>query len=238
MHDIIVRLAHAIAPRFLSGNRASNVAMALKLRRLFSTYKIATVIDVGANQGQYRNFLRDRVGFKGHIHSFEPIPELAAELTEWAKSDRHWSIHPVALGAGSGEIQINVMAHTEFSSVHQPTATVDSATDRMNTVVRTIRVPVITLDSMFAGTNGLKHTYLKIDTQGFDLEVLKGAEETVSEIHALQTEVSFRPIYKGAPDFEQSFLEFRRRGFSVADLFLVLEDPTHRAMEFDCVMVK
>jgi FkbM family methyltransferase len=238
MNSRILRLTHMLGSTVLTGKRASDVAMAMRLRHLFARYEIDTVIDVGANQGQYRDFLRDRVNFRGQIESFEPIPELAHRLRARAASDARWTVHPYALGARSGEVAINVMATTEFSSFLAPLQSADAHVNEMNAVVGTVMVPVSTLDAEFAGKEGLHHTYLKLDTQGFDLEVLHGGERTVSEIPALQTEVSFQPLYQGMPGYVESIQAFERHGFSVADFFLITTDVAQRALEFDCVMVR
>src|SRR6266700_7401631 len=165
MNDHFIRIAHMLGPLVLTGNRASDIAHAMKLRRLFSALSIDTVIDVGANQGQFRNFLRNRVGFKGQIISFEPVPELAEALKAKAASDGRWLVHPFALGAMSGQATINVMAHTEFSSIRNPIRSTSEDMDRKNTVTRTVSVPIKTLDSVFPENQDFSHTYLKLDTQ-------------------------------------------------------------------------
>ena len=99
-------------------------------------------------------------------------------------------------------------------------------------------VPLRTLNSEFAGNSDLKRTYLKLDTQGFDLEVVAGGVNTVSQLPALQTEISFKALYECMPDYKRSIGEFERRGFSVADMFLVSTDDEYRAVEFDCIMVR
>jgi hypothetical protein len=109
----------------------------------------------------------------------------------------------------------------------------------MNKVVGTAVVPVSTLDAEFdgKGTN-LHRVYLKLDTQGFDLEVLRGGKRAISAIPALQTELSFRPFYNNMPDYKTAISAFESYGFAVADMFLVCIDDTRRAMEFDCIMVR
>ena len=72
-YDLLAQPAHVLA------------AMAERLRKIFAANRIDTVIDVGANKGQYRDFLRHHVGFRGSIVSFEPLPEFAASLK--AKAD-------------------------------------------------------------------------------------------------------------------------------------------------------
>ncbi len=78
--------------------------------------------------------------------------------------------------------------------------------------------------------------YLKMDTQGFDLEVVRGATETLRVVPVLQTEVSVRPLYAGMPDYITSIRTLEERGFELSGLFPVVYDTSFRVVEFDCVM--
>ena len=184
-------LPHWRCPRFAIANR---------LRHIFVHFGIDTVIDVGAHEGEYGDFLRREVGFKGAIVSFEPVPEFATRLKAHAASDRLWTVHPCALGRKPGEMAINVMVGPRYSSFRSPLRVEIPLHDDRNTIVKTITVPLTTLDAEFARMPDLRRTYLKLDTRGFDLEVLAGGQRTVSEIPALQTEISFKALYEEAPE--------------------------------------
>ncbi len=80
--------------------------------------------------------------------------------------------------------------------------------------------------------------YLKIDTQGFDLEVLKSGNAVARQVPVVQTEVSLRTLYSGSPSMQDSVAAFGELGFTIADLFLISTDSGHRAVEFDCIMVR
>ncbi len=215
--------------------RVQSFPLAARLRQLFARHAIETVIDVGANQGQYRDFLRNQVGFTGRIESFEPTPELVARLHEKARGDRDWTIHPIALGGAEGELQLNLMQETVLNSFRQPTQV---SSGFGGVILGTTMVPVRTLDSVFGDRVGLERTYLKLDTQGYDLEVLKGGPLVVAKIPALQTEVSMVPLYETMPDYGETVDAFVVRGFAVADMFLVVANRHDVALEFDCVMVR
>jgi hypothetical protein len=79
---------------------------------------------------------------------------------------------------------------------------------------------------------------LKIDTQGYDLKVLEGAAGRLDFIEALQSEISFRRIYDGMPNFEESIEKMAQMGFELTGLFPVMRDERLRIIEMDCVMVK
>ena len=101
-------------------------------------------------------------------------------------------------------------------------------------------VDVRTLDSVFGElrkSHSLNNPYLKLDTQGFDLEVIRGASSTLPNVSALQTELTLLPIYERAPLYPEMLDALRERGFDITAMFPVGRDHRLRAMELDCVMV-
>jgi FkbM family methyltransferase len=148
MNEFFKKLFFELTTSKLSDVQLRDLAFAGRLRRLFDEHRIDTVFDVGANAGQFRDFLRKKVGFKGQIESFEPVPDLATQLMTRAENDAHWKIHACALGAETGQKAINVTANTVFSSFRKPIAT-GSHQDQMNKVEKTVLVPIATIDTMF-----------------------------------------------------------------------------------------
>lgn len=221
--------------------RLDHLPAAEHLRRLFERYAVDLVVDVGANVGQYRDFLRLEVGFKGWIVSFEPAPDCFATLSERARSDERWQVFAKALGATPGSATLKVAAHSTLNSFRDPdfSATEHSAKNRE--VIREVSVPVGTLDSALPdllGRFGADNPYLKIDTQGFDLEVLRGAEHCLPRIRALQFEASVVPLYQGSPNYADMLKHLTDRGLSISALFPVAHDADLRLLEFDCIMLR
>ena len=210
-----------------------------RLQTMFEAFGITAIIDIGANAGQFHDQMRTEVGFTGQIFSFEPDPTLAERLQRRAAaSDKAWTIFPMALGSEPGVMQFNIMHDPVYNSFNAPSVASVRGHERGNTVVRTIEVEVATLDAMAQQFPDLAHTYLKIDTQGFDLEVIKGGSSVVRTVPAMQTEISVKPIYVGSPTMEDSIATLTGHGFTIADMFLVSTDGEHRAVEFDCIMVR
>src|SRR5262245_15355813 len=210
------------------------------LRKLFSLLEIDCVFDVGANNGQYGRFLRQEVEYDGLIVSFEPVPSCLESLLEAARADEKWLVEPYALGRQAGRAKFNVMAGTQFSSFLSPDHSHVDMFSVKNRVVEEIDVEVKTLDQVFPRISALTRGsafYLKLDTQGFDLEVAMGASSELEGFRALQTEASITPIYKGMPTFIESIDAFRRMGFEVSGIFP--NNPSHfpRLLEFDCHMI-
>ena len=89
-----------------------------------------------------------------------------------------------------------------------------------------------------AGEPGPQRLFLKLDTQGYDLEVLRGATATLSRVVALQSEISFVPIYAGMPSWRESIQRIGELGFAVTGIFAVSRDASLRLVEADCVFVR
>lgn len=220
--------------------RLDHLELASHLKRVLARKEIDCIFDVGANHGQYYNFLRNEAGFKGHVFSFEPIQHLAIQLRERAASDPLWHIYQVALGANVGEAVINIMTHDDFSSFLKPDNTLTPEFSSVNRIEQIETVSIRCIDDVIPEIREIfnfKNLYLKIDTQGFDLEVIKGAKDSLKNIAAIQCEVSVIPIYQGAPDFNTTITTLKALGFDLSGLFPVTHDENLRAIEFDCIAI-
>ena len=206
---------------------------------ILKLYRIDCVIDVGANHGQYARRLRG-AGYRGHIVSFEPVAETFARLSASAAGDPKWSVHRCALGREEAVATMHVVPGT-LSSVLEPTA---FGYDRYRQFhdATTEDVPVRRLDAMLDEvTAGLRapRLYLKLDTQGYDLEVFAGLGERAREFAGLQSEVAVMQIYEGMPMMPEAIATYTAAGFEISALYPVSrQSRTGRVVEFDCVMVR
>lgn len=200
---------------------------------------IDLVIDVGANKGQFGSELRKDYGYNGKIISFEPSPEDYMICQRIASADGNWQVYPWALGSTEGILPLNVARSSEltsFRSIIKSGSTNFSHAD----ISDIINVPVRCLDSVISEIGvdiSNSRVLLKSDTQGFDLEVFKGANFTISKIKALLCEMSQIPIYSESPDFIESIQVIREYGFSIAAISPVtFQDGI--IIEFDCLMLR
>jgi FkbM family methyltransferase len=231
----------AIGARIL---RSENVGFAFEefhLKRFFSYFQIDCVFDVGANVGQYAELLRKRVGFKGSIVSFEPMPDLIELLRRKAERDSNWHIEPVALSKTVGQAIFNVMVERQFSSLLSPKHDeCDTYTD-LNKAVRSIPVVTSTLKIEYLKYKeklGFRRPFLKMDTQGNDVAVVHSAEETINEFVGLQSELSVKRLYENTPYFHEAISFYQSKGFALSAIV-----PNHAAdfpylVETDCVMFR
>ena len=98
-----------------------------------------------------------------------------------------------------------------------------------------------TLDSVMAELRA-RHDlsggiYLKIDTQGYDLEVIRGATESLPHIAAVQTELASQRLYQGMPSYIEVLNALDARGFHLSGVFPVSQDTLLRIIECDAVML-
>jgi FkbM family methyltransferase len=210
------------------------------IKDVLSRLSINCVFDVGANRGQFGTLLR-RTGYKGLILSFEPVRVNFDALEKVAAESKNRRVFPYALGAAECSKRINVTDETVFSSFLTPS---EDSQPRFpgNRVARTEEVEVRRMDSVFDDLIEeipSPRVYVKLDTQGFDTEVLRGAESVLDRVLALQTEISFQPIYNDMCGFASSITEFQARGFEVVDFTPVVRGADQfSATEMDCVMVR
>ena len=207
-------------------------------RELFEQYSIKTVLDVGANEGQYANFLRHEVGFNGTIISFEPSREQFELLHQNSGADPNWHCINLALGREKGLLKFNLMEGSQYNSVYLP-RDYDHIAHR-NVVVNNYEVEVETLDTMWERLSevyNLSSIFLKMDTQGSDLQILKGAEETLSKIYAVQSELSVIPLYQEMPAYNEVIDYLCENNYALSYIHPVLQDKYMRLVECDGVFI-
>lgn len=219
----------------------SGTLLGMHLSVVFDHLNINTVIDVGARQGEYGKWLR-RNGYDGWIFSFEPVRRNFAALSRRAAQDDRWIVRQVALGRETGQGDINVTEKTEFSSFLTPTAhAVETFGQRVEIeAIETVEICTLdeVIDELLVHVSNA-HIYLKMDTQGWDLEVLAGAARSLARIDALQTELAAaEPAYEGSPSMRDSLAYLEASGFYVSGFFPVNFDRTLRPVEFDCVAIR
>jgi len=172
---------------------------------------VATLLDVGANEGQFGREMR-RAGFGGRIVSFEPLAVCHAKLVQTAAPDPDWHVAPrAALGADDGVATINVSANLVSSSL-LPILDRSVETHQPSRYAGTEEVPLRRIDSL-RDADWKPPFGLKIDTQGFELEVLKGAAQTLQETPVVLLEMSLHPLYQGAAGFAELYAWMEQAGY-------------------------
>lgn len=177
---------------------APSSSAAAQLRAMLAWHQVNLVFDVGANVGQFGCELRRHVGYRGRIVSFEPMKAAHDALCRLAARDGAWEVAPrAAIGAAAGTIAINVSSNSVSSSVlpmlelHAKAAP-DSRYGNSEQV-RLAPLDALSLDYLRDDSVA----FLKVDTQGYESEVLNGATRTLARAVGLQLEMSLVPLYQG-----------------------------------------
>ena len=209
------------------------------LSNVIQHYKIDLVFDVGANVGQFAMRLR-KSGYSGEIHSFEPCSDAYEKLCSNSRQDDLWTPHRLALGHETGKIDINITQSSDLNSVLSPNP---FGLERFKEIkiVNREAVPMSTID-IWAEEHVQdfknRRVLLKMDTQGFDLNVFRGAKKSLGNILGMQSEISFCPIYESMPDYLESLALYQNSGFAISGLYPVSRKRDMTIIEMDCIMIK
>jgi FkbM family methyltransferase len=204
--------------------------------RLLASERIDLVLDIGANVGQYGMRLRNN-GYRGRIASFEPYAQAYAQLERTASSDPLWQVHRLALSDVEGEAELNVSGNSFSSSLLELTEQhVESAPASAYVDMET--VPTARLESLWPELVGTARPWLKLDVQGFEMHVLRGAGERILDACAVQIELSLVPLYDGATPWKPMVEWLEARGFALAVVEPGFADPeSGRMLQFDGIFL-
>jgi FkbM family methyltransferase len=209
------------------------------LKQFLTVARPTVVFDVGANVGQYGLLLR-KCGFGGRIVSFEAIASVHARLSVLAARDHDWLVAPCcALGRKTSESNINVAANSVSSSLlPMRDAHLRASPDSAYVAREAVRVerlddvaePLLPKDGRLL---------LKVDTQGYEEEVLAGAHRVLKNVSAMQLELSVAPLYQGAPDVRRILELCDDLGFQLHGLIPgFFEEKTGRLLQMDGLFLR
>lgn len=185
---------------------------------------VDVVLDIGANTGQFGWLLRQRVGWRGPIVSFEPIPNTFAALVERIRGDPKWTGEQLAVASEAGTLTLNLWEQSPDLTSRLPPS--GRHLDRLPALAQqptATAVQAVTLESYLAGSDFASATsvFLKIDVQGMDLDVLRSGGTYLERTTLLQLEVPFSPIYENQPSAAELLNAAKQLGFSLAALLPV-----------------
>jgi len=213
------------------------------LRKIINEEKAITFVDVGANTGQTIDLVRK--DFKNaKIYSFEPTPNLVNQLKDKYKKDTGVTISEKALADFDGESKFYVSTYSPTNSMLVPDIELyteihsDRADDLKN--LKEIIVPVTTLSNWYKANNFAERIdVLKIDTQGTELQVLKGAEDLLKDkIKIIILEIQFVNFYKGSPPYYKIFEFLYNHEFNLLDFFNNMRLNNLEIIESDLIFLK
>lgn len=210
-----------------------------QLKRLFKNYNLDLVIDVGANEGQFYTEIRE-LGYTNKVISFEPLHDAHAAMSRKFSNDPNLNLHPrCAIGNYTGKIDINVSGNSVSSSILE----MDKSHYNIVPSSRYIgkdQVNIFRLDDIFTQQNPLPPSVmLKIDTQGYENNVLDGAASLINNISVLMLEISFLHLYSNQPKWDDLLRRVSTLGFTIFAIQPGFIDPkTYQLCQADFVFIR
>jgi FkbM family methyltransferase len=208
------------------------------LTYLSGSLRRRVALDIGAHVGEISDRLLD-CGMS--VHAFEPFPSTFAELSDRLTGRPGFTAHRIAVGSTDGEMDLHIVSATSSESNYKDVREYNSLV--MHSLVdglaftNSIRVPVRSLQSLHAAREipddiGI----IKIDAEGYDLEILRGLGDCTSDV--LMTEFwddqhSFGKM-GAANRLDELTRELRKSGFTT--YLIVYRDAASRRISFCCNM--
>jgi FkbM family methyltransferase len=178
-------------------------------------FEIDLVLDVGANKGQFASEIR-QCGYEGRIISFEPLSQAHGELLKSSASDALWDAYSrCALGDHNGDVEINIAGNSESSSIlpmlesHRSVAPESAYQGKEIVSIKTLDVVAKQY------LKDARAPFLKIDTQGFEWQVLDGARDMLPHIKGILVELSLVALYDGQHLWRDVIDRLETEGFTL-----------------------
>jgi FkbM family methyltransferase len=185
------------------------------LKALSANLKFDRIIDVGSNEGQFA-FMARYCWPDAQIDCFEPDPCAFEKLKDNHKNDNKISIYPFALGDREEHLDLYVNENSVQNSF---------LVEKRHRVGKIISVPVKTLDALYARLDSQK-TLLKIDVQGYELQVLKGFQTNINVVDYLLVEISLMDIFEAGSSLDEAWHIIKELGFSYSRIMDQYFDPS------------
>ena len=200
---------------------------------------ITVVFDIGANEGQFAKDIRD-YGYTGKIVSFEPLSSARRKLLALGSADPCWEVYgQTAIGDYDGQVKIHIAGNSVSSSV-LPMLESHSSAAVGSVYVDSECVQIARLDSVAGGyLRPESKLFIKIDTQGFEWQVLDGARQTLQQARGVICELSLVPLYDGQRLWRDIIDRLDADGFMLWALQKGFTDPrTGQSLQMDGIFLR
>lgn len=211
-----------------------------KFVKQLESLNVNVVFDIGSNTGQYAASLR-KAGYQGRVVSFEPLSQPFATLEKRASKDPLWECRRHALGDVDGTVSVNIAGNAAQSSSVLPMLKSHQDAFPPANYVGVEDVAVYRLDSVASQIlRPTDVTFLKIDVQGFEKQVLAGSASTLADsCVGMQLELSFLPLYEGSMLIPEALEWAYSMGFRLTGLLPCFVDPRDgRMLQADGVFLR
>lgn len=207
------------------------VAPTIEHASVLENIQPGVVVDVGANKGQF-SLLCKGLFPDTHIYAFEPLPEPAARYRQLFSGDNAVKLYQVALGLDEADKNIHISSRPDSSSLLPITC------KQVNTFPGTacetsLKIKQLALNEILGNNELSVPALLKIDVQGYELEVLKGSEKILKCFSWIYCECSFIELYEGQALAADIIHWLDERGFSLQGVYNTHYDRYGMAVQAD-----
>ena len=202
-------------------------------KEILEKYSTTLVIDVGANRGQWVKRLRN-IDYPGKVISFEPSHAFQ-DLMSNASEDSLWEVRNLALGNFEGTMDLYVSSNSQLSSSLLPPNQITNHRPDISFGISE-PVPVSTLDRQLESNE--EAFYLKIDTQGSEMDVLRGAENVLNQCIAIEFESAIKPMYTGETLHYELANWLVKKGFVAKQIVITDWDLNLNTLALDSIFVR
>jgi len=212
------------------------VGAGVEHERVLSGLDCRTVVDIGANRGQFALVARRRLP-QARILSFEPLPAAAATFRAVFAGDDRVTLHEVAIGPAPGNATIHISRRDDSSSL-LPITSAQVALFPGTAEVATDIVRVAPLREFIPAAKIEAPALLKVDVQGYELQALRGCEDLLSRFAYVYVECSFVELYASQALADEVIAWLRERGFRLRGVHNVDYDRDGRAIQADFLFAR
>ena len=204
---------------------------------LLSKLKIDTALDVGANEGQFAKKLRN-IGYKEKIISFEPLSKVFYNLKKESDKDKNWQVFNIAVGDQDGETIINESNYSLSSSI-LPMSKLHLEAKKNSNYIGKQKASIKKIDTFIDSENLIKNNlFLKIDTQGFEYQVINGSIKNLKNIRAILCELTLVELYEGQKLWLEIVELLAANNFEIWSLEKGFQNPKNKQiLQIDCIFL-
>jgi FkbM family methyltransferase len=204
--------------------------------RILSGLDCRTVVDIGANRGQFALVAR-QCQPHARVISFEPLPAAAEKFRAVFAGDDRVTLREVAIGPAPGDATIHVSKRDDSSSLLPITAAqvaLFPGTAEADTAI----VRVARLREFIPASDIRPPALLKLDVQGYELEALRGCEDMLGQFAYVYAECSFVELYGGQALADEVIAWLREHGLKLCGVYNIDYDRDGRAIQADFLFVQ
>jgi FkbM family methyltransferase len=205
--------------------------------KIIDNFNIDTLFDIGANAGQYASRIRE-YGYSKRIISFEPLKSVYQKLEIASQNDNYWSVNNYAIGNVDTRSVINIAGNLDSSSIlNMLPKHIESAPE--SSYIGREEIEIKKIDTIFNSFCSIHDSVMiKIDTQGYEKNVIDGALDSLTRIKVLQLEMSLVPLYENETLFVEMIGYLDKKGFVLYSLENGFSNPnTGQLLQVDGIFI-